>query len=555
MRDILKNTRQVLTKKEFGQFRLLSAGGILISIADIAFLAGLIWIVRFYMQPGQTVLPSFLPGWIRDPHSVGMIGIFLLLFTVKNALAWWITRAQFRFTGRVAVRISRQQLAGFQQAGYPEFVETDSAALIRRIALQPFEFAQHILSGLQQIITQAVLVGLAIVAILLFNAKLFLLLLLILLPPVAGVFLYIRRRTGTIKKNIRESNEYSYRYLLDAVKGYVESNVNQRNDFFLDRFARERNRFSGSLFDSLLLQSLPGRIIELFAVTGLFILVLLAQWKAPGDTHTLITIGAFMAAAYKIIPGIVKLINLLGLARAFEFSDGELLSPALNTESHTKPPVKIQKLEFHQIVFRYPQQAILHNLSFTLQPGELAGISGISGKGKTTLLNLILGFLKAESGDIRINERSCDPARLRQYWPSVAYVRQQTFFIYDSILRNITLEDTVREKERLSFALEISGMNRVAVQFPEGLDMIITENGKNISGGQQQRIALARAFYKEADLYLLDEPFNELDDTSAEIITARLRQLAAAGKMILLVTHDRKILSQCDKIIALDDQA
>ena len=110
-------------------------------------------------------------------------------------------------------------------------------------------------------------------------------------------------------------------------------------------------------------------------------------------------------------------------------------------------------------------------------------------------------------------------------------------------------------KKKLKIALDISGLDTLIDQSPEGLGQMIMENGKNISGGQQQRITLARAFYKNADLVLLDEPFNELDEESEMKILDHLRTLTSQGKMIILVTHNRKCLSYCNKILSLDGKA
>jgi ABC-type bacteriocin/lantibiotic exporter with double-glycine peptidase domain len=133
-------------------------------------------------------------------------------------------------------------------------------------------------------------------------------------------------------------------------------------------------------------------------------------------------------------------------------------------------------------------------------------------------------------------------------------VRQQPFFIHDSILRNITLEAGGYNKADLAHALKVAGLGDLVASSPEGLNKIITENGKNISGGQQQRIAIARAIYKKADLILLDEPFNELDEPSVRSMLEYFRILARQGKMIILVTHDKKCLAWCNKIISTDEQ-
>jgi len=179
---------------------------------------------------------------------------------------------------------------------------------------------------------------------------------------------------------------------------------------------------------------------------------------------------------------------------------------------------------------------------------------GESGKGKTTVLNILLGFLTPDKGDIFINGEKLAPPDIKKYWPNISYVRQQSFFIHDTALRNITLEEEKYNKNNLATALSVSAVNRMIEQFPEGLEKIITENGKNISGGQQQRIALARAVYKNADLILLDEPFNELDEDSSIILLKHFKELAANGKMIIMITHDKESLSYCNKIVSLDEQ-
>lgn len=135
----------------------------------------------------------------------------------------------------------------------------------------------------------------------------------------------------------------------------------------------------------------------------------------------------------------------------------------------------------------------------------------------------------------------------------MAYVRQQGFFIHDTVLRNITLEEEQYDRENLEYALQISGLKNVLAGFPERIEKVITENGKNISGGQQQRIAIARALYKNTPFILLDEPFNELDEEATQTLLQHFKELAAAGRSVLMITHDKKSLVYCNKIISLDE--
>jgi len=556
LKTIFKNTWAILTGKERKRFTFLVILDVLISIVDILSLIVLLWIVKFYIQPGAADRLSFLPGWLADRNSIVFIAVFFFLFGLKNIAGYLIGRSHYRFIGEVAVRISRNNLLNYQLAGFEEFVNTDSSTHIRKIALQPFEFSQYILSGIQQIITQLSLILIAIISITLFNAKLFLLLLVILLPPVIIVFYTLKKRLSAARKHIRSSNEKSYQYLLDALKGWVEANIYHRHEFFMQRFIETRKQFSAHLFESISLQNMPSRIIEIFAILGLFILIAIAKWTGNNDSAALLTIGAFMAAAYKIIPGIVRIINVTGQMRAYEFSVSDLTATAKAEKNETGniPLTVINSLQLKDISFQYGDQWILRNFSLHVKRGDLLGITGLSGRGKTTIFNLILGFLQPAKGEVLINNISAEPATMREYWPSISYVRQQSFFIHDTIIRNITLQENGHDKARLQKALELSGLNDVIAKFPEGATRVITENGKNISGGQQQRIAIARALYKDADLILLDEPFNELDEMSTNCLLEHFKKSTEAGKIVILITHDKKSLSLCNKIISLDEQ-
>jgi ABC-type bacteriocin/lantibiotic exporter with double-glycine peptidase domain len=262
-----------------------------------------------------------------------------------------------------------------------------------------------------------------------------------------------------------------------------------------------------------------------------------------------------MAGAYKIIPGIVKIINAAGQMKAYEFSiyDLGLGEKDEKEKSEVVSSVAINSVEFKDVGFSYDDQSVLNKVSFKFNKGDFVGITGKSGKGKTTILNLLLGFLKPTKGEMLINDKPVSFNVIKNYWPFISYVRQQPFLIHDTILRNIVLDEVSQSNKKLDHILEISGVNNFIHQSADGLNKMITENGKNISGGQQQRIAIARALYKDADIVLLDEPFNELDEVSTLSLLNYFKELSAAGHTVIMITHDSKSLSYCNKIISLDE--
>ncbi|MFL5809273.1 MAG: ATP-binding cassette domain-containing protein [Flavisolibacter sp.] len=555
MKHILKNTWSVLEKNEKKRFTALTILDLFINIIDIVFLAALLWIIQYYVQPASATKLFYLPEWLSNKGSVSFIVTFFVLFGLKNIAGFLIAKAQYSFIARVAVRLSANSLSNYQHASFEEYVQVDSSVQIRKISLQPFEFCQYILSGIQQMITQSFLVFITIIAIVIFNSKLFFLILCMLLPPVILVFYIIKKRLAHAKTQIRTNNERSFQFMLDALKGYVESNIYNKNDFFMRRYITVRTQFSKFLFSSISLQSMPSRMIEIFAILGLVILIALANQNAGADTNAFITVGAFMAAAYKIIPGIVKLINVSGQIRTYEFSFTDLVADHKASEEKKQGGAdSIRRIAFENVSFQYKGLAVLKDFQLIIEPGDMLGITGKSGKGKTTILNLLLGFLSPQKGRVCFNGEMADQNQIRKYWPSISYVRQQSFFIHDTVLKNISFEEEGHDEERLNDALKISGLAEMLNQFPEGLDKVITENGKNISGGQQQRVAIARALYKNADLVVLDEPFNELDEASETALLEYFRELASQGKMVIMITHDKKSLAYCNKTISLDDE-
>lgn len=531
---------------------------VVVSVADIAFLALLLFIVRIYTDatlPGGRL--AFLVGWFTGARALFSVAVFFLLFSVKNILGFLVFRAQGRFLYRVATRLSRQRLLRYLEGEYSGYTDVDSAVHIREISYHPLDFGQHVLGGIQQMVTQAVLIGLTVGAMLFYNARLFVLLFAILLPPLFVVFYWIRRKLRGARKNARTSSERSLQHLQEAVGGYVESNLYDRNQVFLERFMVYQRQFNKHVTDQLIVQGMPGRIIEIFALLGIVILIGVSQWMGTGSGPGVITIGIFMAAAYKIIPGVVKLLSLGSQVNSYAFTVDDLARPGPNTQAKNEKGVPldipIDSIQFDAVRFSYGGRRILEDQQLDLRPGDLLGISGPSGKGKTTIVNILLGFLSPQQGEVRINGQRTDAVERQRYWPRIAYVKQQPFLIHDTILNNVTLNSHPVRGKDWQEAVRASGLDSLMAGHAEKEQRMIAENGKNISGGQRQRIAIARALYKKADLVILDEPFNELDEESEHRLLAYFQQLAKKGKMVILITHNQQSLNYCTKTLFLDE--
>jgi len=528
---------------------------LVIGVLDIAFLAGLLFVLNLYTKNSTPVNFSFLPRALLNPNSLLLIAVFFILFSIKNLFGYVGIKSQHHFFYSVASRLSKRNLLNYLNDGYVRFVGVDSSVQVRRISHQPIEFSHYILTNVQQIVSQTILIFFTVVAILFYHPTLFLLLFLLLLPPVVVLGWYIRKRLKEIRANIKLTNEKTLQHLHESLAGYVESNIYAKNNFFSERYSGHQSRLNENLATQQTLQSLPSRLVEIFAVLGFFVLVIINKLSPGAPAISMVTVGVFMAAAYKIIPGIVKILNSSGQIKTYKFTLTDLLPPETGVSpvgniSEAKP---ISAIAFENISFTYKDHPVLNNLSFCIKPGDFAGISGNSGKGKTTIINLLLGFLNPGGGNICINNSQTNASDREAYRSRISYVKQQPFFINDSIIKNITLSDDAYDPAKFYEAITISGVDKLAERYPDGLEKVITENGKNISGGQRQRLMLARALYHDFDLLILDEPFSEMDSASEKEILEQLRLLAQQNKMILFITHNKSSLRYCNKVIAPDE--
>lgn len=210
-------------------------------------------------------------------------------------------------------------------------------------------------------------------------------------------------------------------------------------------------------------------------------------------------------------------------------------------------------IEFRNVVFKYPnsQVSALEGISFKIQPGERVGIVGRIGSGKTTIERLVLGLFEPSDGAVLVDGvdiRQLDPTDLRQ---SIGCVLQDPHLFFGSVKDNITLGAPYVDEDSVIRAATLAGVDQFVRQHPSGYDMPVGENGRYLSGGQRQSVAVARAMLLNPPILLLDEPTSSMDNSTENAFKARLGEIAH-GKTMLLVTHRNSMLSLVDRLIVLD---
>jgi ATP-binding cassette, subfamily C, bacterial LapB len=276
----------------------------------------------------------------------------------------------------------------------------------------------------------------------------------------------------------------------------------------------------------------------------------------------MMTMGALIACTMLTSRTLAPLAQIASLATRFHHAQSSLSSlDATMKLPVERPPGKSYtmrekfhgEIEFRNVTFAYPNQPVdaLHDVSFVIRPGEKVAIVGRIGSGKSTIQRLILGFYQPISGSVcldGIDLQQLDPAVVRQ---RIGYVEQDPVLFFGSVKDNIVLGSPYVDEQAMLKAADSAGVSDFVNRHPQGFDMAVGERGLNISGGQRQSIAIARALLHAPPLLLLDEPTSSLDNRSEELFKKRL-SAESGNQTVVLVTHRVSMLSIVDRIIIVE---
>jgi ABC-type multidrug transport system fused ATPase/permease subunit len=545
---------KILSREEKFQLIGINIINLLINALDILFLAILLWILNFYSQPKTNHFLIPYTSLVIQNQSLTLLWVFLFLFIIKNTLGYFSLERRNAYFFSLATRISDENLKAYLNQKYDQYIEEDSSIPVRKISQEPIEFITYILINVQEIISQVIIIFLSILGILFYNPGLFLGLFLILLPPLIILTYTSRRRLFKLRKGIKESSEKSIQTLREALDSFITSNISDKKKFFQNRYLPFQKELNGYIALQQSLQGLPIRFLEVFAVLGYSLMLWIFSVSKTHGANLLLDTGIFLTASYKIIPGVVKMMNCISQIKTYSFTIKDLSSSkSLIEPKNPLIPKKLTSLSFQNIYFKFGSQPVLKNLSFEIQSGNFIVLTGKSGSGKSTLINLILGFLSQNEGNIYFNEEKLDSEKRRDYWHSIAYVNQEPFIIQDTLAKNISLSDDIPTQDILEKIIQTCELKDFIHPLKKGLETMVLENGKNLSGGQKQRLMIARALYGDFDLLILDEALSEVDEGSSTQILKNLKELSHKGKMILFITHNPNYFGLGDVLINLNE--
>ena len=498
------------------------------------------------------VLYLLLDGGGQQRAAAWFCLLAVAVIALKSILAAMLSRYQQRFLLSLYKRLSASLFDAYYRKGLLFIREQGVSRLGHQVNFVCYAFSLNMLSPLLRMAGDGLLILLVTVALVVFDWFTALILFASFLPFMVFYIIGIRKRLRIYGEQELDARRKQACIVNETFGGFAELEVSGGFDTMKQVFQQGLEQISSSRMKMERISRVPMFLSELSVIVGLTLLTILGT----GDVKALV--GVFAVAAFRLLPalrgilmGWTQIQNTIPSLQIIETG----LADANKADMNNVDIPFEHGITIRNLTYGYDAGTpVLDGFNCSIRKGEYVGFNGYSGVGKSTLFNLLLGFLKPQSGEVYVDDIPLTRENQTSWLEKIGYVQQDVFIFQGTLAENVALGCKDIDKEKITNILKQVCLNQWASELPQGIDTLMGEYGKRLSGGQRQRIGIARALYKEAEIILLDEATSALDNhTEMEINTmlAGLRKMYT-GLTILSIAHRESSLSYCDRIITID---
>lgn len=524
------------------------------------------WYVRWlcgklHLQSGR----SFL---------VAVAAALAVMYVIKNVYLLAEFNIQYRFVYGNMFAMQQRLLRNFMDRPYEFFLKVNSGEIIQ-IVNSDTPAAFNLLTTVLNLFTELVVSGMLAVTVFFIAPKATLGIAVLMGALLVTINRAIKPLMQAAGRDNQKAGANLNKWLLQSIHGIKELKVTGREDYFQSNYDKYGAVYVSTLRKNQVFNIMPRFFIEAVSMSSMFVLVAVMIYRGS-DLETIIPVlSAVAMAAIRLLPSVNRISASLANMAYYESRLDKLMenlesiggSAAVLKEglgcqySETEQngnhvPCLQNVLKFHRITYGYPDSdgKVLLDASMTIHKGESIGIIGMSGAGKTTSVDILLGLLQPEEGQVLAD--GVDIRRDIKKWMSqIGYIPQMIFLLDDSIRANVAFgiqEDEVPDK-RVWRALEEASLADFVRSLPHGLDTQIGERGVRLSGGQRQRIGIARALYRNPEILIFDEATSALDYETENAIMDSIHSLHGQKTMVI-IAHRYTTIEGCDHVYQAEDK-
>lgn len=491
--------------------------------------------------------------------------VMFAVLAVSVAFKALTTYALLRFTHMRSHTLAKRLVEGYLRQPYEWFLNHHTA-----------DIGKTVLSEVQQVVTGAVVPMMQLIAH--GAVAVCLLLLLLLADPVLAivvavglggayglVYWFLRGFLARIGAERVRANRERFTAVQEAFAGIKAVKAGGMESYFLRRFEIPSLRFARRQAAMQMANQLPRFAFEAIAFGGILLIAMYLLARADGVQQVLPVLALYAFAGYRLMPALQQIYSQLAQMRfaapALESIHRDLISIAPfdahdRAESATTPFPLSSSVKLDGVTYCYPnsERCAVSSLDIEIPARTALGIVGRTGSGKTTMVDVILGLLQSQTGELFVDGVQITSSNLRNWQRTIGYVPQDIYLADDTVAANIAfgLTEAETNREAVVRAARISDLHDfVSRELSAGYETVIGERGVRLSGGQRQRIGIARALYHDPELLILDEATSSLDNLTEQAVMDAVRNLAHK-KTIIVIAHRLSTVRDCDQIVVLE---
>lgn len=559
MKNTVNKILFILTKKEkrciAGLLVLMILGGFLemVGVAGIFPLMNLI-------TSGETVYAK---------NVMEMAIVLMLIYLGKNCFLFMMYQAIYQFVYRGRSKLATRLFRVYMEEPYG-FHLNRNVAIIQRAVRSDVDGFYNLVKALLQMLSELIICFVLSILLFMTDFQMAAMMVLLLGLCVGTVFVISKKKVKRLGEEDMKYTAGMNQWLLQGIGGIKEIKLLRREDYFAKQFEENSQKSSENQKKQQLLVQTPRLLTETVSIGAVLLWIAWASIRQMDLMQLIPTLAVFAVAAFRLLPSVGKINGLLAeyhfyKARAdFIYEDLQAVEEQIKIENMQKEGCKAEEpsplrfckaLEISKLSFGYPgsSRRILDEVSLSIAQGESVGIVGPSGAGKTTFVDLLLGLLRPQEGDICVDQVSIYE-RPNAWYQLLGYVPQSIYLADDTIKKNIAfgIPEEEIDSARVIEVIEQAQLLEVVNGLEQGMDTLIGDRGIRLSGGQRQRIGIARALYHRPRLLVLDEATSSLDTETEEAVMQAIEALH--GKItMLVVAHRISTLRSCDHVYRVCD--
>ena len=488
---------------------------------------------------------------------------FVLLFVLKNIYVLGIVTFQEILYKRFSIQLKKKFYSLYINAPLEIINNYNSSQILRNTESETTEYLNNFFLILKS--GKDLFLFVSIFTLLLFadfiSTMIAIFFLIFFLLIYAFVFFKKLRKLG---ENRMKAKNYFIKWLLQSLSSLKNIKISKKENITIEKFIQTVDMFEAARKKINIIKVIPNSLFEVAFVIVLFISIYIIS---DSDVKNLLPIVSLYVISFlRLLPIFSRFgLTISSLRSSYpsvlhlnsEFLSLEKFKSEQRKKFNKDENIKFEnEIEVANVSFKYlnSKKEIFNNLNLSIEKGKAIGFVGKSGSGKTTLINLLCGLIYPTSGEIKSDGVNIQ-RNLDKWQKKIGLVPQENYLLDDTILNNITfLNDEKKiDEKKLQDALHYSGASEIIKDQDNGIDTIVGERGSFLSGGQVQRIALARLLYEDPEILILDEFTNSLDPKNEDFILKQLQLLKKdQNKNLIIITHKIKPLKICDEIIVMD---